>query len=117
MAPPRWVHRLATNHLGQRQGTLALTRGTLFKPSDCLRIGYVDRLVSEENALKAAEDEILAINKLPPKAWLDAKLKSVENVVQEINPKGLEGVVESISGQEFQKIVKGILASLKNKKK
>jgi 3,2-trans-enoyl-CoA isomerase len=117
MAPPKWVHQLAMNHLGDRQGRLAVTRGTLYKTKDALKVGYVDELVEEHEAFERAKNEILQINSLPPVAWLDAKLKSVENVVEQINHDALQNVVDSISGQEFQTICKEILVSLTKKKK
>ncbi|KAJ3268939.1 dodecenoyl-CoA isomerase [Terramyces sp. JEL0728] len=117
MAPPKWVHQLARNALGNRKAAIAVQQGKMYPNNEALEIGYVDHIVPEEQLISKAEEIIKVYTKLPWNARLDAKLKSVETVTNEINPEGLEAVVESISGDEFQAVVKGLLKSLKNKNK
>jgi enoyl-CoA hydratase/carnithine racemase len=115
MAPPMWVHTLARNHLGNRKAAVAVQKGTMFKPEECLEIGYVDRIVEDSVIFEEARKELESYQKLPWEARKDAKGKSIQNVLSDIHPEGLQGVVESISGNEFQTTVKGILASLQKK--
>ncbi|KAJ3254638.1 hypothetical protein HK103_007048 [Boothiomyces macroporosus] len=117
MAPPRWVHQLARNALGNRKASIAVQQGKMYANNDALDVGYVDHIVREEEVLSKAKEIIGVYSKLPWNARLDAKLKSVENVTNEISAEGLKGVVESISGDEFQSVVKGLLKSLKTKNK
>ncbi|KAJ3000504.1 dodecenoyl-CoA isomerase [Globomyces sp. JEL0801] len=117
MAPPMWVHELARNAIGRRNAAVAIQRGLMYNQDESLALGYVDRLVKEDELWTAALEEIEMYRKLPWIARLDAKMKSVENVVGEINEPGLGAVVDSISGDEFQGVVKNLLRSLANKKK
>jgi enoyl-CoA hydratase len=115
MAPPIWLHQLARNHLGIRKASLAVQKGTMYKPNECLEIGYVDKIVDELVIFDEARKEIDSYLALPSQARFDAKLKSVQNVLDHIGPVGLQEVVESISGVEFQTTVKAILSSFQKK--
>lgn len=116
MAPPIWVHTLGSNHLGHRNAAYAIQRGLMFNSEDSLRLGFVDKLVPADSLLKSGLDELNQYAKLPWESRKDAKLKSVNNVVVDLNDEALKGVVDSISGKEFQTVVKGILKSLNQKK-
>ena len=116
MAPPMWVHRLMLNAVGPRQSQISMQKGPIYSKEECLKLGLVDQIESddklEESGVKIIEDYL----KLPPVARIDAKHKSIYNVTSQFTEQALDAVVDSISSPEFQVTVKGIMEKLAAKK-
>lgn len=98
--------------IGYRYSVQAMQRGIMFKPDQCLALGLVHKIVPDVELLDAGVDEVKSYLKLPQTARIDAKMKSIEHITKHFTPDALDQVVESISGPEFQKTCKRILAAL-----
>jgi enoyl-CoA hydratase/carnithine racemase len=113
MAPPMWVHRLAQNNLNSyRRAAAAVQYGKMYNPEECMNLGFVDEINPLSEMQESGKNYIMEVSSLPWEARLDAKMKIVKNIVAEMNEDGLNGIVDSISGNEFQGVAKHILKSL-----
>ncbi|KAJ3095759.1 dodecenoyl-CoA isomerase [Phlyctochytrium planicorne] len=118
MAPPVWVHELARIALPPRTLDRALQYGLLYQdPKSALDAGFLDELVPRKALVERAVAEIVKIGKIPWLARSDAKRVGRSKIVAAMDLAALEHLHTSIAGDEFQGVVRGIMESLKNKKK
>ena len=122
MAPPPWIHALAEARLGKRIADRALQLGVIVNNKDGLRMGFIDELVDVEDKTEwdvlyaKACDEIEKYHLMPHNARVSAKSICNQSILKHMNDDAIEYVANSVSGDEFQLVVKSIIASLKSKK-
>ncbi|KAJ3415234.1 Crotonase/enoyl-CoA hydratase protein [Chytridiales sp. JEL 0842] len=142
MSPPMWVLELAKSSLkSHRLANKLVVEGALVhNPQKALEVGWVDELVEapapssstpvsveEDPLMKAAISEIERILRVPWKARVETKRASRDHILSLLASKqvpgsagsrfGLGYVYESVRGEEFQRVVGGILEELKSKGK
>ena len=107
---------------------------TCTTPKEAYEMGFIGQLVKTEGLsweeghplLKDTDGQVLYQHalkhidhyaSLPWQARADAKSKLVAPIRAHMNEKGLDEVVRSITGDEFQKTANGILKALADRKK
>ncbi|KAI8916376.1 ClpP/crotonase-like domain-containing protein [Gorgonomyces haynaldii] len=134
MAPPQWVHQLATNAIGHHKSKRVLMLGSqTLDPAQALKLGWIDETIVTKNRTDECpvpewQDDVSKVlygealkhlehyTSLPPIAQADVKRKANQSILDHITSQGLDEVVESIAGDEFQSTCNAILERLSKRK-
>ncbi|KAJ3111181.1 dodecenoyl-CoA isomerase [Phlyctochytrium bullatum] len=117
MAPPIWVHLMAKLVLNPRIADRSLQHGVLYHtPKEALDAGLLDELVPRKALVEKAVAELVQASKIPWLARSDAKRLQRKHIIDTMDLAALEHVYGSVSGDEFQTVVRSIMESLKKKK-
>lgn len=80
-------------------------------PDQIKKLGLVTDLSTDLNSGLAMASSLLhSYESVPPIARRDAKMKGRQIILDQMNEDAIKGVVESISGQEFQTTARNLLA-------
>lgn len=141
IAAPPWMGQLMVRTIGFRMAERALALGTLFQPTDALKVGLVDEVVSEQTAdvsdalmtlltegneqvsnplMQKAYREAALYAKIPPQARVASKMVTRSDCLQDMfatREADNDFFCGFIGQDEVQKNLKGYVEALKQKSK
>jgi len=116
---PFWFKDTMVNTIGTRQTELALMLGTLFTAEQALKIGLVDEVVADRDAVLAAANKVaLQLSRIPSEARHVTKMLMREPTLEKLTrdkQADIQHFTNFITQPEIQKPMGRYLEALKNK--